>query len=155
MLRFVAARLAVACFLPSLLAACTSSSPGVGEADGSTTTSACAAAGGQCVLSDSVCAVPGPQACPSAAFAQFCCLQQQGSCGQPSVTTFSSECDAGPPSCQGTPARPELEGIPADAALGPEDPDASFGKGCTITYPVCGNMGVYTCTCGQGWDCKP
>jgi hypothetical protein len=116
--------------------------------------SSCAAAGGQCVLSDSVCAVPASLACPSAPFAQFCCLHMAGSCGQPAVTTLSG-CDAGGPVCQGTPGPPELNGIPADADLGPDEPDAWFPKGCTFTYPVCGNLGVYTCTCGSGWDCMP
>jgi hypothetical protein len=133
----------------------TDSGMDAGEGDGGEDTgSSCFAADGQCLVSDSVCAVPASLACPSAPFALFCCLQVAGSCGQPGVTTLSG-CDAGAPSCQGTPAPPDLNGIPADADLGPDEPDAWFPMGCTFTYPVCGNLGVYTCTCGSGWDCKP
>ncbi len=116
--------------------------------------SPCIAAGGQCVLSESICASPSALACPKGPIGMFCCLSVDGSCGQPTVTTFSA-CDAGPPSCNGTPAKPELIGIPADAALGPDEPDASFPMGCTITYPLCSDQGVYRCVCGSGWTCIP
>jgi hypothetical protein len=140
----------------------------VGACGGSSYDAACVAAGGQCILNESYCADPGgvEAAChPTEGPGVFCCLHVTGSCGQPAVTTYSEECDAGDPtstSCEGTPPVSEIvTGIPSGVLLPPDDPDASFGQGCKISYPLCTYSGAWSCTCsgqpspwGLGWTCN-
>lgn len=121
---------------------------------------ACLDAGGQCVASNSYCAVVANVTCPSSGPALFCCVDQVGSCGQPATTTYSPACspDAGV-LCRGTPPAPDLENVPVGVVLPPVELDAGFAQGCTITYPLCAEFGVYTCTCGGNgsptWCCGP
>lgn len=119
----------------------------------------CHAAGGQCVIGNVICAVPGPQSCgPITPAGLFCCLSQTADCGQPAALTYAcpAASDAGA-SCKGTPPPPI--GAPNFAALEDAgDPDASIAVGCVATFPVCGSGMPFECTCSaQGdsgiWSC--
>ncbi|MGO8994198.1 MAG: hypothetical protein ACLQVI_12785 [Polyangiaceae bacterium] len=132
----------------ALTCACGSGSSSSGG-DGAT----CQAAGGQCLIGDEICAVPGTQTCPGSGgpAGVFCCLSQAENCGQPAVTSYSSTCDAGSisaPSCTGAP--------PPPLPFGPGnlDPDASFPSGCMVTFPYCNAGSLTQCTCKGGtWNC--
>jgi hypothetical protein len=119
----------------------------------------CTSAGGQCLIGDVICAVPGPQSCGGVTPAgYYCCLSNAADCGQPDATTFECPEPDGGASCQGGPPVPF--GAPNYEALQQAvDEDASYPAGCRVTFPACNNGKVSYCTCSgggpgfSGWSC--
>jgi hypothetical protein len=114
----------------------------------------CTPAGGQCVIGDVICAVPGPQSCgPITPAGLYCCLSQVADCGQPDAVTYVCPSDGGL-ACKGT--APIPLGTPNYQALeAAGDPDASFPEGCTATFPACNGGRVPQCTCeATSWSCR-
>jgi hypothetical protein len=119
----------------------------------------CSEAGGQCLIGDVICAVPGPQTCgaPSPA-GLFCCLSNVADCGQPDATTYACpDQPAAGSSCQSAPIP---IGAPNYQALTEaEDKDASYPAGCKVTFAACNGGKVPYCTCSgsapgfSGWSC--
>ena len=132
-----------------------------GASEAASSSAACAEAGGQCLIGNVICAVPGPQSCGGITPAGlYCCLSNVGDCGQPDATTYACPGVAdGGPSCQGGPTPPP--GIPNFQALTASiDQDASYPAGCKVTFPGCNNGHVPYCTCSgtspgfSGWTCQ-
>jgi hypothetical protein len=120
--------------------------------------SGCIAAGGECLNSNVICAVPGPQSCGAVGpFAPYCCLSNVGECGQPSATTYA--CPPAPPEGGLTcPSAPVPLGAPNyEALVQATDTDASYPVGCRVTFPACNNGHVPYCTCREDtvWICFP
>ncbi|MGH7296722.1 MAG: hypothetical protein ACRELB_17415 [Polyangiaceae bacterium] len=118
----------------------------------------CASAGGECVVGDVICAVPGPQSCgPPSPGGVYCCLSRVADCGQPAeITTVCPAAPDGGAVCRGS--APVPLGAPGYEALQEAgDVDASFAVGCTVTFPVCNAGRPPSCTCStQGsatWSC--
>ena len=113
----------------------------------------CEAVGGQCLIGDEICAVPGSQYCAGSESPAgiYCCLSQVSDCGQPAATSYSAPCDAGATStssCSGPPPTPPPF-TPGDAGTG-----GTFPSGCTVTFPYCNAGTPIACTCtGANWSC--
>jgi len=143
------------------LMGCTSGDGSSPAPDGSSSSNECTAAGGQCVIGDVICAVPGSQSCPNGGGATpagiFCCLSDVADCGQPNVTTY--ECPAssdGGAACKGS--APVPFGAPNyEALVEAGDDDASYAVGCKVTFPACSSGQVPYCTCivqaEPTWSC--
>ena len=125
----------LAVLIPALAGACSMSDD------------SCSAAGGECILGNVICAVPGTQSCPGSGTpgGVFCCLSRVADCGQPAETLYSS-CDGGTSACSGTPESPPGSSI--------SNLDASFPTGCTVTFPICNDGTPVECKCqGGSWTC--
>jgi len=108
----------------------------------------CIAAGGQCVLGNYICAVPGPpETCGSGPGGAYCCLSETADCGQPQATTYvcPSSLDGGG-ACKG--GAPVPSGAPGyEALVEAGDDDASYPVGCRATFPACNGGQVPYCAC--------
>jgi hypothetical protein len=121
----------------------------------------CIASGGECLFSNVICAVPGPQSCGGNQSGSYCCVSNVADCGQPSAITYAcpaAQPDAGP-GCTNVPVP---LGAPNYVSLDQQttDDDASYSLGCRATFPACNNGHVPYCTCeiqGQSgfsaWSC--
>jgi hypothetical protein len=146
-------------FLPNDDAGFDAESDSTFEPDSGSGSNECSSAGGQCVIGDVICAVPGPQSCGGVTPAGlYCCLSNVADCGQPDATTFECPGPDGGASCQGGPPVPF--GAPNYEALQQAaDEDASYPAGCRVTFPACNNGHVAYCTCSgsgsgfSGWSC--
>jgi hypothetical protein len=120
----------------------------------------CIAAGGECLYSNVICAVPGPQSCGAVGpGAPYCCLSNVANCGQPSATTYACP-PAQPEGGLTCPSAPVPLGAPNyEALVQATDNDASYPVGCRVTFPACNNGHVPYCTCridGEPiWSCFP
>lgn len=118
----------------------------------------CLASGGECLFSNVICAVPGPQTCGVNQPGSYCCLSNVADCGQPNAATYA--CPAAQPEGGLTcPSAPVPLGAPNyQAMVQAEDDDASYPLGCRVTFPACNNGHVPYCTCSMGdgvaiWSC--
>jgi hypothetical protein len=124
------------------------SDSGEGTTDVRSNNGECKAAGGQCLIGNVICAVPGLQSCgPITPAGQYCCLSNTADCGQPAAVAYA--CPAtldGGASCKGS--APVPIGAPnAQALESARDDDASYREGCKATFPACNNGRVPYCTC--------
>ena len=125
----------------------------------------CIASGGECLNSNVICAVPGPQTCGNVTPAGlYCCLSNVANCGQPDTTTYACPAPSdggaqseGGASCTSAPV--PLGAPNYEALMEAVDEDASYPVGCKVTFPACNNGHVPYCTCGgssegfNGWTC--
>jgi hypothetical protein len=118
----------------------------------------CIAAGGECLNSNVICAVPGSLSCGAVyPGAPYCCLSNVADCGQPSATIYA--CPPAQPDGGTCTSAPVPLGAPNYKALvQATDVDASYPVGCRVTFPACNNGHVPYCTCQlysgvPGWSC--
>ncbi len=119
----------------------------------------CIAAGGECLFSNVICAVPGPQSCSGLnQTGLYCCLSNVADCGQPSATTYACppvQPEGGGSTC--TSASVPLGSPNYEAMVQATDNDASYPVGCRVTFPACNNGQIPFCTCVMDgvpmWSC--
>lgn len=106
---------------------------------------ACIPAGGECLFSNAICAVPGPLSC-GVNSGSYCCLSSVANCGQPDTTAYACPVPSeGGLTCSSVPI--PLGSPNYRALVQATDSDASYPVGCRVTFPVCNNGHVPYCTC--------
>jgi hypothetical protein len=127
-----------------------------GSAD---STAGCAAAGGQCVIGNFICAVVGPEGtCGSGPSGAYCCLSEMADCGQPDATSYVCPTTDAGLACRVS-ALTAPSGAPNSQALATAlgKSDASYSLGCIATFPACNKGRPPSCTCSlqqvPTWSC--